>query len=243
MAQQDWERQRRQRMDREQEREDDWARQVPWERGRGPYRDYGWERGESVLPEFRDPSVHVQPYERDRMNRWRDMDWNKDYDYGTMKNFGPYTGVGPKGYQRSDERIFEDVCERLTRHGQIDARQIQVQVNKGEVTLTGSVDSRRTKHMTEMTVESVDGVKDIHNQLRIEARNRQRESGQPGGGSGRVDRVGRSGVYPASGPTPEGDADVRGMASWGQGERGSAGYEESGRSELHFPKEDQENKK
>ncbi len=51
--------------------------------------------------------------------------------------------MGPQGYQRSDERIHEEVCERLTQHGKLDARNIQVQVNRGEVTLAGSVDIAR----------------------------------------------------------------------------------------------------
>ena len=54
----------------------------------------------------------------------------------------------------------------------------------------------------------------------IDADNATRESGSPGGGGGRKDEVGRSGVYPASGPYPEGNAEFRGQASWGQGERG-----------------------
>lgn len=46
------------------ERDQDWARQVlDHYRQEGPYEDYGWERGESVLPEFRDPWVHDMPYE------------------------------------------------------------------------------------------------------------------------------------------------------------------------------------
>jgi hypothetical protein len=62
---------------------------------------------------------------------------------------------------------------------------------------------------------------------------RKRESGLPGGGQGRIDEVGRSGVYPASGPLPPSpDAPVRGQASWGQGERGAKGYEDSGTSEI-----------
>jgi hypothetical protein len=61
----------------------------------------------------------------------------------------------------------------------------------------------------------------------------RRESGQPGGGQGRRDTVGKSGVHPMSaGPDPDRDAEVRTMAGWGQGERGAAGYEDSGGSEL-----------
>jgi putative phosphoribosyl transferase len=61
-----------------------------------------------------------------------------------------------------------------------------------------------------------------------------RESGQPGGGAGRKDDVGRSGVYPTSGPYPEGSAEFRGQASWGQGERGASGYHDHGNSELFY---------
>ncbi len=59
----------------------------------------------------------------------------------------------------------------------------------------------------------------------------RRESGMPGGGAGRREEASGSGVYPASGPPPPANAPYQGMASWGQGERGATGYEDSGRSE------------
>lgn len=66
----------------------------------------------------------------------------------------------------------------------------------------------------------------------------RRESGMPGGGAGRTETPGRSGVYPASGPEwPAGPAEIHDMASWGQGERGAAGYEDHGESELHLTEE------
>jgi hypothetical protein len=61
----------------------------------------------------------------------------------------------------------------------------------------------------------------------------RRESGEPGGGQGRRDDVGRTSVYPMSSQErPSGDAELRTEAAWGQGERGAAGYEDSGGSEL-----------
>lgn len=48
----------------------------------------------------------------------------------------------------------------------------------------------------------------------------KRESGVPGGGAGRKDEIGRTGVYRLSGPHPAGDAPIVGMASWGQGSVG-----------------------
>ena len=62
----------------------------------------------------------------------------------------------------------------------------------------------------------------------------KRESGLPGGGTGRRDEVGGSGVHPASaGTAPEG-ALIRSPAAWGQGDRGAAGYEDSGSSGLFY---------
>lgn len=63
----------------------------------------------------------------------------------------------------------------------------------------------------------------------------KRESGMPGGGAGRTDEVGKSGVYPVSqmeGADP--GAVVHGESSFGQGERGAEGYNDSGTSEIVF---------
>lgn len=98
---------------------------------------------------------------------------------------GPHAGRGPRGYQRSNERIMEEACERLTRHGAIDARGIRVEVDNGEVTLTGTVSSRYEKRLAEDILDSISGVKDVHNQLRIRreggnGQDRDREMGAGG---------------------------------------------------------------
>ncbi len=80
---------------------------------------------------------------------------------------GPYSGRGPKDYQRSDDRIREDVCERLTEHPDVDASEVSVQVSSGEVTLQGSVSERRMKRLAEDCAESVSGVHEVHNQIRV----------------------------------------------------------------------------
>ena len=40
-------------------------------------------------------------------------------------------------------------------------------VKDGEVTLTGTVDERHAKRIAEDVAESVSGVKDVHNQVRV----------------------------------------------------------------------------
>src|SRR5215216_502085 len=80
---------------------------------------------------------------------------------------GQHSGRGPKGYRRSDDRIREDVNEELTRHPDIDASEIDVRVENGEVTLSGTVEERRDKRLAEDIVERIAGVTDVHNQVRV----------------------------------------------------------------------------
>ena len=80
---------------------------------------------------------------------------------------GPFTGSGPRRPQRSDEQIKDETCQRLTRHGQVDARDIEVRVEGGEITLQGEIDSLRAKRLAEAAVEGIRGVQDIHNRLRV----------------------------------------------------------------------------
>jgi osmotically-inducible protein OsmY len=86
--------------------------------------------------------------------------------FGRYPEQGRHAGRGPKNWQRSDERIREEVNERLTDHPHIDATEIDVQVKNGDVTLTGTVESRNVKRMAEDVAEGVSGVKEVHNQLR-----------------------------------------------------------------------------
>ena len=77
------------------------------------------------------------------------------------------SGKGPKGYARSDERIREDVCDRLTDDPQLDASSIDVRVQKGEVTLDGTVGHRNDKRHAEDLIDDVSGVKHVQNNLRV----------------------------------------------------------------------------
>ena len=68
---------------------------------------------------------------------------------------------------RSDERIREELCERLTEDDAIDPSDVSVAVKDGVVTLTGTVEQRWVKHSIEDMAEALGGVKDIVNQLRV----------------------------------------------------------------------------
>jgi hypothetical protein len=94
----------------------------------------------------------------------RDRSWDKHVD--NEENLrGPHFGKGPRGYNRSSDRIREDVCEALTQSPRVDASEIEVSVQDGIVTLTGMVDARSVKKEAERLCEGVLGVEDVVNML------------------------------------------------------------------------------
>jgi osmotically-inducible protein OsmY len=80
---------------------------------------------------------------------------------------GEHRGKGPKNYKRSDERIKDDINDRLSDDPFVDASDIDVTVTNGEVTLTGTVDERSSKRRAEDIAENVSGVKNVENRIRV----------------------------------------------------------------------------
>jgi hypothetical protein len=78
----------------------------------------------------------------------------------------PYP-LGPKGYQRSDERICEDISERLMEAYHIDSSEVTVRVMGGKAILEGTVPDRRMKHAIEDMACAAPGVQDVENRVRV----------------------------------------------------------------------------
>ena len=131
-----------------------------------------WSPYDRSLPGYRDPSFgfHSQGYNQQGYNQ---QSYNREQRR---------LGRPPKGFQRSDERIKEEICEFILRTYWLDAENVVIEVQGGEVTLSGTVDDRQQKRALEDLSSDVLGVKDVHNQIRIQAQPPQeRESS----GSGR----------------------------------------------------------
>jgi len=90
-----------------------------------------------------------------------------------------HRGKGPKGYQRTDERIKEMISERLSDDHDIDATEITVTVQGGKVTLEGTVDSRRAKNAAEDIVEQC-GCQEVQNNLRVSRQSEQAQGSTSG---------------------------------------------------------------
>ena len=74
----------------------------------------------------------------------------------------------PRNYTRSDERIAEEIHQRLTDDEDLDATNIDVRVENGEATFTGTVSSRWAKRHAEDVVANCLCVHDVQNRLTIE---------------------------------------------------------------------------
>ena len=142
-----------------------------------PYRYYGpGYRGVgyySVLYQGSEDWDETGTQGRESRSDWQERGGQRDWQGGrpseTRRQGGGFAGRGPKGYQRTDERIREDLSDTLMADDRIDASDIEVAVKDGEVTLTGTVDDRQSKRLAEDLAEQVMGVREVMNQIRVDA--------------------------------------------------------------------------
>ncbi|BDB27936.1 hypothetical protein Tamer19_32390 [Cupriavidus sp. TA19] len=86
----------------------------------------------------------------------------------------------PKGYQRTDARIRDDLCERLA-HADDDVSDVTVDVGSGIVTLAGTVRERDAKVRIEEMAEDVLGVSEVRNNIQVARPGSRAERGGNGG--------------------------------------------------------------
>ena len=119
---------------------------------------------------------------------------------------GQHRGRGPRGYRRSDDRIEEDVNDRLSDHEYLDASDVEVSVDNSEVTLSGTVNGRYEKRLAEDIAESVSGVTHVQNNLRV---NRTRYGTSP------TETIGRSATATSATGTTAASGAAAGMSPTG----------------------------
>jgi osmotically-inducible protein OsmY len=127
-----------------------------------------------------------------------------DDDERRRHHAGRYRGRGPRNYRRSDERVRDDINDRLTEHDWLDASDIEVLVVAGEVTLTGTVESRYAKRLAEDIAESVSGVTNVQNNLRV-TRGWEVGMGQPAVNTAAVGDASTTGITGAADLTSTSD--------------------------------------
>jgi hypothetical protein len=149
---------------------EDWDPRVA---GRPEYDDYGRPRGERSTERGDREGRGWWDRAADQFLSWfgdEDAERRRRLDQlreGRGYGQGKFRGRGPKNYRRSDERISEEIGDRMTENDWLDASDVDVAVAGGEVTLSGTVDSRYAKRLAEDIAESVAGVRNVQNNLRV----------------------------------------------------------------------------
>lgn len=98
---------------------------------------------------------------------WMTTDRSLDDERRGMMQQAQFRGKGPRNYKRSDSRIMEDVYDALTYQDDLDATDVEVSVESGEVILRGEVNSRQEKRMAEDLAHNIRGVHDVRNEIRV----------------------------------------------------------------------------
>jgi hypothetical protein len=116
-------------------------------------------------PNDTEPARRPRTVQRDEVDSTRARDLRR----ATDRERG-HRGRGPRGYHRSDERIREDICDRLTEDPLVDATDVEVTVTNCEAVLDGTVTDRLSRRRAEDIADCVSGVVVVVNNLRIEQR-------------------------------------------------------------------------
>jgi hypothetical protein len=144
--------------------------------GRGDFAQVGFGHGGDprqgqALGDYRQRGYGQSGYNQSGYNQGYaqgDEGWgNAGHGMGGQQGRQSHRGKGPRNYARSDERITEDLNERLMQDDDIDATHVNVSVSNGEVTLEGTVEQRWMKHRIEDLAERCAGVKDVENRIRV----------------------------------------------------------------------------
>jgi hypothetical protein len=140
----------------------------------GPYygNDYG---GEGDLHRGRDYERNIgyrEGYNGLTTGQWPEIESaanrrNFDLHRYELEQRGIHHGKGPRNYTRSDARIREDINDMLYEDPYIDASDVEVSVENGDVILSGTIDDRMVKRRIDDILDTVRGVKHWENRLRV----------------------------------------------------------------------------
>jgi hypothetical protein len=128
-----------------------------------------WVRADSSREGLSPGALDPHPHERSAAEAFG-FAASSNYPYAGIASAarrGRFFGRGPKGYRRSDERIREEISDRLMTHPDVDASDLEVRVENGVVSLVGTVEDRHEKRLVEYIAEDVLGVNDVENRLKV----------------------------------------------------------------------------
>jgi len=80
---------------------------------------------------------------------------------------GERVATGPKNWQRSDERLHDEICTMLADDDWVDASDLEVVVHHREVNISGTVKDRRQRERAIDIAEAARGVVEVMSRIRV----------------------------------------------------------------------------
>jgi hypothetical protein len=124
-----------------------------------------------LIQKYDESQLYEEPFQigetdisRIPQSRWDSSGLSGKMEEEKSRDFH-FSGFGPKGYKRQDDKIYEDICEFLTKDRNIDATDITVKVHDGIVYLSGEIRDRMMKNNVEFLLSEISGVREIINDL------------------------------------------------------------------------------
>jgi hypothetical protein len=159
------------------EQDEQWAPRGAFGRPQSsPWSRASWNRSGDDIPSWAADEEVAYRFRQDR-GRYQGRD-HQGFDERAR-----YQGIGPKNYKRSDDRIREDVSDRLTDEPYVNAAEIEVSAVNSEVTLNGSAENREQRRLAELIAEQVSGVSHVQNNLRVKGEHQGAAQGTGQGAS------------------------------------------------------------
>lgn len=88
-----------------------------------------------------------------------------DSEVSAERHYDSFVDGNAKAPKKSDNVIYEEICEILMQTPQIDSTELDVIVQDGDVTLKGFVENREVRALAEEITAEISGVHTVFNQL------------------------------------------------------------------------------
>lgn len=123
---------------------------------------------------FHAPTSGYDDYEAESLygRGFDEGDWSRTWQRGArgsaVRTRGDdHRGRAPEGYRRSDQRLLEEISERVRDDPYVDGRSISLAVHEGIVRIDGEVEARWVKHHLEHIAARCFGVEDVDNRVAV----------------------------------------------------------------------------
>jgi hypothetical protein len=90
--------------------------------------------------------------------------WNDEDNWDPP---GPLAGKDPEALTRPDSAIRAQINDRLALEAPFDTKDIEVTVKNHQVTLSGTIHSKKHRHLVEEIANSVSGIEAVQNNLAV----------------------------------------------------------------------------